>query len=83
MNQNESQISELLVEGMSCSNCAMGVRKRLEKQGMEQVDVNFATGEVRFQNVPGKSNEEIKESIEDLGYVVIQANSDNKEKKNS
>jgi Cu+-exporting ATPase len=83
MNQNESQISELLVEGMSCSNCAMGVRKRLEKQGMEQVDVNFATGEVRFQNVPGKSKEEIKESIEDLGYVVIQANSDGKEKKNS
>jgi Cu+-exporting ATPase len=48
--ESNGALSELMVEGMSCSNCAMGVRKRLEKQGMAQVDVNFATGEVRFEN---------------------------------
>jgi len=82
MNQNEVQLSELTVEGMTCSNCAMGVRKRLEKQGMEQVDVNFATGEVRFQNVLGKPAEEIKDSIEELGYVVLNAANEAGKKKN-
>jgi copper chaperone CopZ len=49
---SQIELSELLVEGMSCSNCAMGVRRRLEKQGLGQIDVNFATGEVRFENIP-------------------------------
>ena len=74
MNSSEIPMAEMLVEGMSCSNCAMGVRKRLEKQGMEEVDVNFATGEVRFQNTLNKPMGEIKESIEELGYVVVEAN---------
>lgn len=74
--------SEWIVEGMSCSNCAMGVRKRLEKQGMEQVDVNFATGEVRFENVPGKPISELKESIEELGYSVTTDLNQSEEKKN-
>ncbi|OYU94157.1 MAG: hypothetical protein CFE21_17155 [Bacteroidetes bacterium B1(2017)] len=74
MNSNEVVMAEMMVEGMTCSNCAMGVRKRLEKQGMEEVDVNFATGEVRFQNTLNKPMGEIKESIEELGYVVVEAN---------
>lgn len=78
----EEQVSEWIVEGMTCSNCAMGVRKRLEKQGMEQVDVNFATGEVRFTNVNHKPAAEIKESIEELGYLVLKTGDDSNEKKN-
>lgn len=73
---------ELHVEGMTCTNCAMSVRKRLEKQGMEQVDVNFATGEVRFENKVQKAVADITESIEELGYVVIKPNADPNEKKN-
>lgn len=69
--EKEAALSELMVEGMSCSNCAMGVRKRLEKQGMAQVDVNFATGEVRFENSINKPISEIAESIEELGYKVV------------
>jgi Cu+-exporting ATPase len=76
------QTAELVVEGMTCNNCAMGVRRRLEKQGMEQVDVNFATGEVSFQNIPNLPITAIKESIEDLGYVVVQADEPNQQKKN-
>lgn len=82
MNSNEVVMAEMMVEGMTCSNCAMGVRKRLEKQGMEEVDVNFATGEVRFQNILNKPMGEIKESIEELGYVVVEAN-EPPQKKNS
>jgi len=43
-----SEKNLLHVEGMTCSNCALGVTKRLEKRGLKDVDVNFATGEVRF-----------------------------------
>lgn len=82
MNENATQISEWIVEGMSCTNCAMGVRKRLEKQGMANVDVNFATGEVRFENVIGKPSLELKESIEELGYSVIKVDDGKEEKKN-
>ncbi|MDP3930135.1 MAG: heavy metal-associated domain-containing protein [Bacteroidota bacterium] len=70
MDSNQNQLQELFVDGMSCANCAMGVKKRLEKQGMQSVDVNFATGEVRFENVVAKPLSEVSESIEDLGYTV-------------
>ena len=80
---SQTELSELLVEGMSCSNCAMGVRRRLEKQGLGQIDVNFATGEVRFENIPNKPLAEIAESIEDLGYSVSLKNEIKDEKKNS
>ena len=36
------------VDGMDCSNCALTIRRYLEKQGMEDVKVNFATGDVSF-----------------------------------
>ncbi len=80
---SQTELSELMVEGMSCSNCAMGVRKRLEKQGLGQIDVNFATGEVRFENIPNKPLTEIAESIEDLGYTVSMKDAPKDEKKNS
>ncbi len=83
MNAPENNTSEtLLVEGMTCSNCAMSVQKRLEKQGMQQVAVNFASGEVRFENLIRKPLEELTESIEELGYHVVKENNPANEKKN-
>lgn len=66
-----SEQDELKVEGMTCANCAMGVRKRLEKIGLEQVDVNFSTGEVHYTNIPKLETEKISREIEDLGYEVL------------
>lgn len=83
MMEPEIKLTEIQVEGMTCTNCAMSVRKRLEKQGMQQVDVNFASGEVRFENIPQKSLAELTESIEELGYVVVKENPSGSEKKNS
>lgn len=65
----------LQVEGMTCTNCAMSVRRKLEKEGLENVDVNFVTGEVRFINNSTKSKVELANSIEELGYKVINASS--------
>lgn len=38
----------LQVDGMTCTNCALAIERLLKKQGMENVQVSFATGEVRF-----------------------------------
>lgn len=60
----------LIVEGMDCTNCALGIKKQLEKKGLEQVDVNFATSEVRFSNATDEEIEEAKNRINSMGYKV-------------
>lgn len=61
----------LLVEGMDCSNCAMGITKSLQKKGMEQVHVDFATGEANF-NLPASSQLKTAiDTIQELGYKVV------------
>lgn len=62
---------QLLVEGMTCSNCAMGVAKRLEKRGLKNVDVNFSTGEVRYANDPEIEQQIVESDIKSLGYRVV------------
>lgn len=60
------------VEGMDCSNCALTIHKYLEKQGGQNVKVNFATGDVSF-DINGVSTEEkLAKGIDDLGYKVNQ-----------
>lgn len=61
---------EWKVEGMDCNTCAIHIHKYLEKQGMKNVKVNFATGDVIFDaaDVPG---EKIVKGISDLGYTVV------------
>ena len=46
------------VEGMDCSNCALTIRRYLEKEGMKEVKVNFATGDVSF-DMNGNKPEEL------------------------
>ena len=58
------------VEGMDCSNCALTIRRYLEKEGMKDVKVNFANGDVSFDingNIPAS---ELSKGIESLGYKV-------------
>ena len=63
------------VAGMSCNNCAMSISRYLEREGMGNVLVSFATGEVSFDLARGKSAEEILEGIDRLGYRVIRPES--------
>lgn len=78
---SDPQLTELQVEGMTCTNCAATVRRRLEKDGLQDINVNFATGEVSFANPTALGINEIAGHIDDLGYHVIQAGQP--EKKNS
>lgn len=82
METTDTPVSEWIVEGMTCTNCAMGVRRTLEKQGLSGVDVNFATGEVRFENGVGRNPQDIKGSIEELGYSVVKTDQAEDQKKN-
>ncbi len=60
------------VEGMTCSNCALSVSKVLQKQGMQQVQVNAITGDVSFETVELENSLTIaKKNINDLGYHVV------------
>jgi Cu+-exporting ATPase len=62
----------LQVDGMTCANCAMGIQKLLQNKGLEDANVNFAAGEVRFSTIENYSIEAIKKDIESLGYQVIE-----------
>lgn len=63
------------IEGMSCTNCALGISKFLEKKGFEEVQVNFATGVAQL-DIEGEARiEEAKKNVEKLGYQVIEVES--------
>jgi Cu+-exporting ATPase len=42
------QLVELNVTGMHCNNCAMSIHKLLEKKGLQNILVSFASEEVKF-----------------------------------
>ncbi len=58
------------VEGMDCNTCAINIHKYLEKQGMKNVKVNFATGDVIFDKEGTVPEERISKGIHELGYVI-------------
>ena len=59
------------VEGMTCTNCALTINRYLEKEGLEDVKVNFIGGEVSFKLNGSKTKEELTKGIADLGYNVV------------
>ncbi len=70
------------VEGMTCSNCALSVSKVLQKQGMQQVQVNAITGDVNFENKDAQIGLDLaKKNIYELGYHVVDDKGEIVEKK--
>ena len=61
----------LNIEGMDCSTCALGITKSLQKSGMENVYVDFATGEAAFYIQDKNKLASAVKSIHNLGYKVI------------
>lgn len=60
----------MIVEGMTCSNCALSVTKFLEKQGLQEVKVNPITGAVSFTHAQPLDETLIKKGINALGYKI-------------
>ncbi len=68
---SKSKNITLNVEGMTCNNCALGVTKKLEKMGLQQVNTSFATGEVSFTPNTKISIENVANAINGLGFKVV------------
>ncbi len=62
---------ELQVKGMTCANCAISIEKYLEREGMNDVSVNFALEEVQFNMGQQKGLSHIVKGIENLGFEVV------------
>lgn len=56
---------------MDCNTCAINIHKYLEKKGMKNVKVNYATGDVIFDVSGNISAEKLSAGIKDLGYSVV------------
>lgn len=59
---------QIIVEGMTCTNCAASVTKRLEKLGLTEVSTDYISGEVQFENISKINNDTISNEIKKLGY---------------
>ena len=60
----------LKVEGMSCTNCALGIKKVLEKEGFSNIEADFTTDEVQFEIADRAMIPLAVKRIESLGYKV-------------
>jgi copper chaperone len=66
--------SILKVKGMSCQHCVMSVTKALNRlEGIKNVQVDLAKGEVQFDNTKAVLMNQIEKAIEEAGYQVIQS----------
>ena len=62
----------LKVKGMSCQHCVISVTKALgQLEGIKNVEVDLAKGEVRFDNTKEVASNRIAKAIEDAGYEVV------------
>lgn len=62
----------LKVKGMSCQHCVMSVTKALSQlEGIKNIQVDLAKGEVRFDNTKEVTSNRIEKAIKDAGYEVI------------
>ncbi|WNJ20105.1 cation-translocating P-type ATPase [Pontibacter sp. G13] len=66
-----TQHVEMNVQGMTCTNCALGVERYLQQAGMESVSVDFSSGIVSFDNRAEKSLKDLEKGISQLGFQVV------------
>jgi len=66
--------SILKVKGMSCQHCVMSVTKALNRlEGIKNVQVDLAKGEVKFDNTKAVLMDQIEKAIKEAGYEVTQS----------
>jgi Cu+-exporting ATPase len=65
------QLVELNVTGMHCNNCAISVHRLLEKKGLSNILVDFASEEVKFSAPDNSIVPQVIKDIEGLGYKVV------------
>lgn len=61
----------LSVSGMTCSSCAQGISRKLESKGLQQVLVDYNSGEVEFELIEGVDVDQVVSDINKLGYKAV------------
>ncbi len=62
---------EIIVEGMTCANCAKSVGNSLDTLGLKDVYVDFSSGKARYNNDLNIDFKEIKSVVNKAGYKVV------------
>jgi Cu+-exporting ATPase len=75
MRRNAEKKIILKVEGMTCNNCAAGIKKHLEKSLDSEVNVNFSIGEVSCYTNEKYNKRDLISLIEDIGFRVVKTKS--------
>ncbi len=74
---------DLAIEGMTCGACAARVQQHLQQlEGVEDAQVNFATGRATIHHAAGAlalTEDILREEIESIGYQLIDADVDTPE----
>ena len=69
MPESETKDRDFTVEGMTCGSCAARVQRTLEKaEGVENADVNFATGRARVRSANAIDVEGLVRAVDQIGY---------------
>ncbi len=64
----------LKIAGMHCASCASTIERNLNKlKGIKSASVNFGTETAVIEHTPEVSHEQIKNTIEKLGYKALEA----------
>ena len=58
----------LPIVGMTCANCALGIKKHLDKKGVKKVHVNFTTNDASFSADSQFSYKDVIGLINEIGY---------------
>lgn len=61
----------LSVKGMTCTNCAQGIARHLEKKGLHNVLVSYENGTVEVPAHDGWSPSAVADEINTLGYKAV------------
>jgi len=67
----------LIIEGMTCANCALGIQKHLTSKGLTDVNVSFATSEASFSST-AIPIDKVESWIVQLGYRVLYEENESK-----
>ena len=78
--KNDLKKIKIQVEGMSCTNCAAGIKKHLINKGLEDVNVNFSTGEASCNIDALQNQNDVENIIKKLGYSIIKPNKEIKKR---
>ncbi len=58
------------VSGMTCSSCAQGINRHLQKKGLKEIDIDFESGMVEVVLNDRITEEEVIKEINSLGYTA-------------